>query len=76
MKKAFLFAAVVISAVAGTVCYNHQAEEEMSDMAKANVEALAKTNVEQQCHLETVEWTCSELNDGDYCICGWNYGEL
>lgn len=42
MKKAFLFAAVVIAAVAGTFCYNHESDNEMSETAKANVKALAK----------------------------------
>lgn len=41
LKRLFLFVAVVIAAVAGTFCYNHEKEEEMSDLAKANVKALA-----------------------------------
>lgn len=46
MKKIFLSAAVVIAAVAGTFCYNnHESEVEMSDMAKANVKALAKDGI-------------------------------
>ena len=44
MKKLFLCAALVLAAVAGTVCYNTESrnENEMSDLAKANVKALAE----------------------------------
>ena len=45
MKKYFVTAAVVVAAVAGTVCYNSEKEEEMSDLAKANAKALADTDI-------------------------------
>lgn len=40
LKRLFLFVAVVIAAVAVN-CFNHEKEEDMSDLAKANVKALA-----------------------------------
>ena len=46
MKKMYLFAAVVIAAVAGTVCYNHERDNELSDLAKKNVKALALDGIE------------------------------
>ena len=43
MKKIFLSAALVLAAVAGTVRYynENENENEMSDLARANVKALA-----------------------------------
>ena len=53
MKKVILYAAVAFAAVAGTVCYNSESGNEnemLSDLAKANVKALAGTNaVELPC---------------------------
>ena len=44
MKKVIFCAAVAFAAVAGTFCYNSESrnENEMSDLAKANVKALAE----------------------------------
>ena len=44
MKKLILCAAVVLAAVAGTVYYHSESrnENEMSDLARANVKALAE----------------------------------
>lgn len=73
MKKAFLFAAVVIAAVAGTACYNHEQENKMSDLAKENVKALAQARgVEKQCFW-TLETGCLEKQPGVYCSCGLIY---
>ena len=58
MKKVILYAAVAFAAVAGTVCYNSESENEMSDLAKANVKALGGTNA--------VEIPCAENGFG--CI--------
>lgn len=43
MKKILLSAAVVFAAVVGAFCYSSESrnENEMSDLAKANVKALA-----------------------------------
>lgn len=38
-------AIVVIAAVAGTTCYNHESDNELSDLAKKNVKALAKDGI-------------------------------
>lgn len=46
MKRLFLFTAIVIAAVAGTVCYNHESDNELSDLAKKNVKALALDGIE------------------------------
>lgn len=59
MKKLLLSIAVAFAAVAGTVCYNSESrnENEMSDLAKANVKALASINAEYS----------SCLSGGGYC---------
>ena len=74
MKKIFLSAALVLAAVAGTVRYynENENENEMSDLAKANVKALAE-EVKMQCFLEDKFWTCHDLNKGVYCVCGLIY---
>lgn len=43
MRKYFLFAAVAFAAVAGYTCYSNSSEsnDEMSEMARTNMEALA-----------------------------------
>lgn len=58
MKKVIFCAAVAFAAVAGTVCYNCESrnENEMSDLAKANVKALAiEENRTQMCFSTFVE---------------------
>lgn len=46
MKKYFVTAAVVIAAVAGVTCYNYESDNELSDLAKKNVKALAGDKLE------------------------------
>ncbi|MDO4216273.1 MAG: hypothetical protein Q4D12_10255 [Bacteroidales bacterium] len=41
MKKFLISAAVVIAAVAGTTCCNYESDNELSNLAKKNVKALA-----------------------------------
>lgn len=61
--KAVLFAAVV--AVVGYNVYETQLEEPMSEIALANVEALASGEVST-----TTTWTCSGFWGDCYAICG------
>ena len=78
MKKIFFSAAVLLSAVAGYTCYNNvsESDDELSDLAKANLEALANVNAEQPCYLERTLWTCNPENEGDMCYCGMDYCEF
>lgn len=46
VKTYLASAAVVIAAVAGTFCYIHESENEMSGLAKANARALALDGIE------------------------------
>lgn len=58
MKKTLLSAAVVFAAVVGAFCYSSESrnENEMSDLAKANVKALAiDENRTQMCFSTFVE---------------------
>ncbi len=61
MKKILISAAVVIAAVAGVTCYNHESEVEMSDMAKANVRALADNKPDHP------QWDCDSYSCVIYC---------
>ena len=56
MKKIFLSAAVVVASVAGTVCCNHESDNELSDLAKKNVKALALDGIEIGPLCITDEW--------------------
>lgn len=78
MKKIILSAVALFAAVAGYNCYNNSsaADDELSELAKANLEALANVNAEQPCYLENVHWSCNPENHGDMCYCGMDYGEL
>ena len=78
MKKLLFSAAVLFAAVAGYNCYNNASasDDEMTDLVKANIEALANVNLEQPCYLERTLWTCNPENEGDMCYCGLDYGEL
>lgn len=49
MKKICLFATVLIAAVAGTICYNYESDNELSDLAKKNVKALASDEKDKDC---------------------------
>lgn len=49
MKKSLFVAAAIIAAVAGVTCYNHEQENEMSDMAKENLKALAADDLSIMC---------------------------
>ena len=71
MKKLFLCAAVVLAAVAGTFCYNSESrnENEMSDLAKANVKALAEEG-SRSCCLNYYVWECSVDYWNVGCVCG------
>ena len=69
MKKMYLFAAVVIAAVAGTICYNHESDSQMSDMAKENVKALASDDGHHREDCMDGQDLCEMLviyPDGDY----------
>lgn len=72
MKKIFLSAALVLAAVAGAFCYNSESENEMSDLAKANVKALAEN--QKACYI-TPDWECQHKVLGSLCVCGWDYGK-
>lgn len=72
MKKILFSAAVAFAAVAGTVCYNSESKNEMSDLAKANVKALAEN--QKACYL-TSDWECQHKVAGSLCVCGWDYGK-
>ncbi|MCQ2239974.1 MAG: NVEALA domain-containing protein [Bacteroidaceae bacterium] len=78
MKKFMLSAVVLFAAVAGYNCYNNSsaADDELSELAKANLEALANVNLEQPCYLNNKSWYCEPKNDGIMCYCGLDYGEL
>ena len=79
MKKVLLSAVVLFAAaVAGYNCYNRASsnDDEMSDLMKANIEALANVNLEQPCYLNNKSWYCEPKNDGIMCYCGLDYGEL
>lgn len=62
MKKYFFSAALVFAAVAGAYCYNQKSESEMSDIAKANVKALAGSIVIIDC--EGTQDVCVTVSDG------------
>lgn len=76
MKKLFLCAALVLAAVAGTVCYNTESrnENEMSDLAKANVKALA----EEEENNKPLGIVCFKNEKGNAFLCkcsncAWGY---
>ncbi|MCQ2239883.1 MAG: hypothetical protein MJZ73_11725 [Bacteroidaceae bacterium] len=64
--------------MAGYICYNRASvtDDELSELAKANLEALGNVNLEQPCYLNDKSWTCKPENHGDMCYCGMDYGEL
>lgn len=59
MKKIIFSAAVLFAAVAGYTSYNNSSvsDDEMSDLMKANIEALAGAPVNAKC-----------VSGGDYCF--------
>ena len=65
--------AAVVAAVAGYVTYQNQAKEiSMSELALANVEALAVGEGAFDCH---IDWDysqyCNHFSDGPLCPCGF-----
>lgn len=73
-----MLTAVVLFAAAGYNCYNRASvtDDELSELAKVNLEALANVNAEQPCYLDNKSWYCNPENSGDMCYCGLDYGEL
>ena len=64
--------AVAFIAVAGYTAYNSQKEVELSDLAMANVEALAggEWDGDNTCHMDTTFWECLKYTTGVGCYCG------
>lgn len=60
MKRLFLFTAIVIAAIAGTVCYNHDSDNELSETAKANIKALADNRDDNEACEKKKGATCME----------------
>lgn len=58
--------------VAGYSVYASQQEKTMSDLALANVEALAGNEWEgdNECHMDTTFWECLKYTQGLGCYCG------
>ena len=74
MRKYFkaLFV-VAVATVAGYNAYKSQSVMNgMSEMALANVEALAgeEWDGDNQCHMDTTFWECLKYVEGVYCYCG------
>lgn len=66
---AAMFVAVV--AVVGSYnVYQSQNTNALSDLALANVEALASGEWgDSNCHMNTITWQCVPWGSGDYCYC-------
>lgn len=67
----------VFAAVAGYGVYTSQKSEVMSDLALANVEALASGEGSGSCRWSRVQdqngctyWNCVSNGDGNTCTCG------
>ena len=71
MKKLLFSAALLFAAVAGYNCYNRASsnDDEMSDLMKANVEALAR-GVDSQCYFDPDFRECTVYNHDSHCYCG------
>lgn len=71
MKKLLLSAALLFAAVAGYNCYNNSnaSDDEMSDLMKANIEALAR-EVKPRCFYEPFYPECTVYNQYSHCYCG------
>ncbi|MCQ2239881.1 MAG: NVEALA domain-containing protein [Bacteroidaceae bacterium] len=70
MKKIIFSAAVLFAAVAGYTSYNNSnaSDDEMSDLMKANIEALA--SAPYGCHMNNYIWICSTEYWNIGCVCG------
>ena len=74
MKKYIIRTAFVaaFTLMAGYSVYTSQQEKTMSDLALANVEALAGNEWEgdNECHMDTTFWECLKYTQGLGCYCG------
>ena len=74
MKKIILGVTFIaaFAFVAGYGVYASQYKVEMSDLAMANVEALAGNEWEgdNECHMDTTFWECLKYTQGLGCYCG------
>lgn len=74
MKKYIIRTAFVaaFALMAGYSVYTSQQEKIMSDLALANVEALAGNEWEgdNECHMDTTFWECLKYTKGLGCYCG------
>ena len=67
MKKLFFSVAVLFAAVAGYNCYNNSnaSDDEMSDLMKANIEALSS----MPDHYKQRIWIRTPMDDGTGHVC-------
>lgn len=74
MKKNMIKAAFVaaIAMVSGFNVFNALKSETLSDIALANVEALAgeEWDGDNHCHMDTTFWECLKYVEGIGCYCG------
>lgn len=74
-----LFAAIIITVVTASVSYSvyqSQRASTLSDLASANVEALAQTVGPggNECRMNSNNWVCRAFPPGVYCYCNVNPG--
>lgn len=69
LKVAF-FAAIAL--VSGINVFNAQKSDVLSDVALANVEALAgeEWDRDNTCHMDETFWVCLKYAEGVGCYCG------
>ena len=74
MKRNILKAAFVaaFAMIAGYGVYNSQKDVVLSDVALANVEALARGewDGDNTCHMDPTFWECLKYAPGVGCYCG------
>lgn len=68
-----LFATMFVAVVAAVASYNvcqSQNTNTLSDLALANVEALASSESDNNiCHMNPNNWVCKAFAPGTYCYC-------
>lgn len=64
--------ALVVSLTAGYGVYTSQQKSELSELALANIEALAgnEWDGDNECHMDITFWECLKYTEGVGCYCG------
>ncbi|MBQ4057069.1 MAG: hypothetical protein IJD32_08245 [Bacteroidaceae bacterium] len=69
IRAVMMIAAVAL--IAGVNVFNSQRAIAMSDIALANVEALADDETgDTSCRMNTKTWICDHTGDSSHCYCG------